>query len=71
MRVAISGYHDGQTVQPVVYITGNQHSCHVDLYWFDYGDRTRSETTSFTGTRLEAERWLTKQGVHLDAQGIY
>ena len=75
LNVAISNFHGGQIVEPVVTaaqaLGHTKHGCTVTLKWFDRSDRTYSAPQTFTGTRDEAERWLLANGVHLDAQGIY
>ena len=72
LKCAISGYHDGQIVQPVVAVTvaGRGH-VEVTLYWHDSSDGEHLHPALFRGPRADAERWLMDQGVHLDAQGIY
>ena len=72
LKCAISNYHNGQIVYPVVTVAaaGRGHVT-VDLYWYDSSDQTHLRPGSFRGPRADAERWLMDQGVRLDAQGIY
>lgn len=72
LKVHISDCHNGQIVTPVVLARrAGRERCKVVLSWFDASDRTYYEATEFTGTIIAAEKWIIKQGVRLDAQGIY
>jgi len=72
MRVAISGYHNGQMVYPCVAVSeAGRGRVRVRLHWHDLSDKTNTEDEVFVGNITEAEKWLEQQGVHLDAQGIY
>ncbi len=69
-KIALSQYHDGQMVRPFVRVyEGRQNphgNCFVELEW------TGSDSiATFRGSRRSCEDWLKRQGVHLDAQGIY
>ena len=72
LKCAISGYHDGQIVYPVVSVTAaGRGRVEVQLYWYDSSDGQHLHPGSFHGPRPLAEHWLMDQGVRLDAQGIY
>lgn len=74
LRVALSNYHNGQTVHPVVKVTSTHTKasiCHAEIYWLDESDGEHLRPASFTGARRDAEDWLRGQGVHLDGLGIY
>jgi hypothetical protein len=72
-RVAISQHHAGQIVQPVVTATAapGVDRVTVTLQRYDASDRTSTVAREFTGQTKDAEKWLTAEGVHLDAQGIH
>ncbi len=78
LRVAISGFHNGQIVTPVVRVwSRGNNSVNVELYWDDASQtreqraRTADEPLRFRGSSTKAEYWLREQGVHLDGQGIH
>ena len=74
LRIALSGYHNGQTVIPFVtaYAFCGHRRTTVRLRWHDISDQSTGEAVTFVGRdTFECEDWLAKQGVHLDGQGIY
>lgn len=75
LRVAISNWHNGQIVVPVVSakrVRGSQYgTVEVALYWLDRSDNEHLRPASFAGKTADAEKFLQSQGVHLDAQGIH
>ena len=72
VRVAISNYHAGQIVQPVINANvAGRGRVKVDIYWLDRSDMTHLRPATFTGSTIAAESFLIAQGVHLDAQGIH
>jgi len=71
IRVALSGFHNGQAVEPKVKAkAAGTGRVEVELSWFDHSDRSESKPETFRGTVADAERWLRAKGVHLGAQGI-
>lgn len=72
LNVAISNFHNGQIVYPVVTaVRAGRDRVTVNLHWHDQSDGENMRPVNFTGKTLDAERFLMSEGVHLDAQGIY
>ena len=72
LNVAISQYHAGQIVIPVIHATlAGRGTANVKLYWLDQSDGEHLRPATFRGSIRDAEDWLENQGVVLDAQDIY